>query len=298
MRLIRTVLFGVVLCTGASAASREIVELQREVAALQEQMRTTERALNERIAALQAVVQQTLDVSNRTSGAVTAVETGIRDRLGEQLKTLAGPVAVIGAKLDQMTSEFQNVQNQVSDLTSRMGKMEAQIVDLSNAIKTMNAPPAPPPTAGSTPGASAATPPAGTSAKQIYDAALKDRSGGNLDLAMAGFTEYLRYFGNTELAPNAQFYIGEIHYNKGELENAVKAFDVVLERYSENNKTPDAMYMKAMALLKSGQRTEAGREFATVIQKFPRSEVAQKARTQRKALGLSQTPGAAGRPQR
>ena len=45
--------------------------------------------------------------------------------------------------------------------------------------------------------------------------------------------------------------------------------------------------MKGMALLKSGQSTAAGKEFLNVIQKYPKSEVAPKAREQRKALGLS-----------
>ena len=125
------------------------------------------------------------------------------------------------------------------------------------------------------------------SAKSVYETALRDRSGGNLDLAMQGFQEYLRYYGNTELAPNAQFYIGQIHYDKNEFEPALQAFDAVLEKYPENNKTADAMYMKGMALLKSGQRNEAAREFLNVITKYPNAEVAAKARTQRKALGLS-----------
>jgi tol-pal system protein YbgF len=119
---------------------------------------------------------------------------------------------------------------------------------------------------------------------------MKDRSGGNLDLAMRGFDEYLKYFADTELAPNAQFYIGQIHYDKNDFPQAIAAFDMVLERYPENNKTPDAMYMKGMALLKSTQRTQAAKEFLALIQKYPNAEVSAKARQQRKALGMSPSP--------
>ena len=120
-----------------------------------------------------------------------------------------------------------------------------------------------------------------------------DRSSGNLDLSLNGFEEYLKYFGQTELAPNAQFYIGQIYYDKADFPNAIKGFDMVLERFPENSKTPDAMYMKGMALLKSTQRNEAAKEFLSVIQKFPNAEVAAKARQQRRALGLRETPGTA-----
>jgi tol-pal system protein YbgF len=125
---------------------------------------------------------------------------------------------------------------------------------------------------------------------------MRDRSGGNPDLALQGFQEYLKWFGTSELAPSAQFYVGQIYYDKGDFDNAVKAFDTVLERFAENNKTAEAMYMKGMSLLKSGQRTQAGQEFLTVIQKYPNSGVAPNAKVQRKALGLSVPGSAAAKP--
>jgi tol-pal system protein YbgF len=212
----------------------------------------------------------------------------LRERLSQQLIT---PVANLSTKMDQMSTDFNGVRESVSDLNERLGKIQTQIVDLSNTVKVLQSPPAPPPGAGTVPGTMApgapAGPPAGMSAKQVYESALRDQSGGNLDLAQQGFEEYLKWFSDTELAPNAQFYIGEISYSKNDFANAIKAYDAVLERFPENNKTPDAMFKKGMALLRSGQRNQAGQEFLAVIQKFPNSEVAQKARAQRKALGLS-----------
>jgi tol-pal system protein YbgF len=122
---------------------------------------------------------------------------------------------------------------------------------------------------------------------------MRDRSGGNVELAMQGFQEYLKWFSKTELAPDAQYYVGELYFNRGEFTDAVSAFDAVLERYPENKKTPDAMYMKGMALLKANQRNEAAREFLNVIQKYPNAEVTAKARAQRRALGLSVPPAKA-----
>jgi tol-pal system protein YbgF len=186
-----------------------------------------------------------------------------------------------------MSTDFAGVRETVTDLNERIGKIQAQLVDMNNTIRTLQAPPAPPPSAAATGGVAQSGPPPGMSPTQVYETAMKDRSGGNLDLARQGFEEYLKWFGNTDLAPNAQFYIGSIHYDKNELEPAIQAFDAVLERFPENNKTPDAMYMKGMALLKSGQRTHAAAEFLNVIQKYPSAEVATKARAQRRALGLS-----------
>ena len=270
--------------SSAWAASREIIDLQRDVGSLLDQVRTLQRTLDEKMAQLQTLVQQTVDNSTKSNTTVAVLESGMRERMAEQNKTLAAPVANMTAKMDQMSGDFNGLRESVADMSDRMNKLQLQITDLSNTVRTLNAPPAPPP--GATPGGAANTPPAGMSPKQVYESAMRDRSGGNLDLAQQGFQEYLRYFSNTDLAPNAQFYLGQIAYDKGDFPAAVRAFDTVLEKFPDNNKTADAAFMKGMALLKVGQRDAAAREFQNVVTKYPNSEVAAKAKTQRKSLGL------------
>jgi tol-pal system protein YbgF len=293
MRFTRQAILALALAPALFGANKEMVQLQRDVALLQDDVRTLQRSLDEKMSALRTLVEQTYSATGKAGTSIAVLESGIRDRMAEQQKTLAGPVANMGAKIDTMSTEFQTLRESISDLSERMNKMQLQMVDLMNTVKVLSAPPAPPPAVGS-PSASSGPggPPPGMSAQGLYDSARKDLSGGNLDLAAQGFQEYLRFYGNTELAPNAQFYIGQIHYDKNEFAPALQAFDIVLEKYPENNKTADATYMKGMALLKSGQRNEAAREFLNVVQKYPSAEVAAKARTQRKALGLT-TPAAA-----
>src|SRR5262249_14846377 len=103
----------------------------------------------------------------------------------------------------------------------------------------------------------------------LYEAAMRDRSGGKFDLAIDEFTKYLQWYGNTELAPNAQFYIANIHASQGNYENAVREYDMVLEKYQDNNKTADALYGKGVALVKGGRRAEGAREFAPLTQRSP-----------------------------
>ena len=280
---------------------REIVELQRDIANLNEQVRGVQRSVDERAAELKLLINQALETSQKSNASVNQIES----RMKEQL---AAPVAGMNTRVEQVSGDVQALRESVNDLTTRIGKLQQALEDLSSAVKTLQTPPTPPPTtggmpsatgpAGTNPGTGTPTaPPAGMSARQLYDNAMRDRSGGNLDLALQGFQQYLQYYGDTELAPNAQFYVGQIHYDRGEFPDALKAFDTVLERYPENNKTPDAMYMKGMTLLRSNQRNEAAKEFLNVIQKFPRSEVADKARNQRRQLGLS-VPGSAAAPSR
>jgi tol-pal system protein YbgF len=275
------------LPAGAFAQKREILDLSRDVANLQDQVRTLQRTLDEKLAVLQTQSQQTLESVSKNNTAVAVLESGIRDRMSEQMGKLASPVAGLSSKVDQMSSDFQALRESVTDLTQRMGKIQSQITDLANTMKVLQAPPSAPQPTGAAGSPAGGPPPAGMSSKDLYDTAQRDRSSGNFDLAMQGFDQYLKFYSDTPLAPNAQFYIGQIYYDKGDFPSAIRAFDLVLERYPENNKTPDAIYMKGMALWKSGQATAAGRQFLDVIQKYPKSDVAPKARDARKALGLN-----------
>lgn len=275
------------------AQKREIVELQRDMATLQDQVRTMQRTLDEKLATITVLVQQALDSSNKSNTAVAVSERGVGERFDKLERGLLAPVANVSSKMDQLTGEFQAVRTDMADLTTRLDKLQAQMTDLKTMQSTMQERPAPPPAGGFAPQSSAAPagPPPGMTAESLYSTAFRDRSAGNLDLAMSQFTDYLRFYGDTNLAPNAQFYIGEISYNKNDMESAVRAFDQVLEKYPENNKTPDAMYMKGKALAKGGQRTQAAEEFRQLLKRYPRSELASKATAELKTLGLSASTG-------
>jgi TolA-binding protein len=156
--------------------------------------------------------------------------------------------------------------------------LQTQITDLRNAIQFMQSPPLPP-------GEGAAAPTA--SAETLFNNARRDQSGGKMDLALAQYEDYLRLFGNTDLAPTAQYNIGDIYYGKADYSSALKAFDLVLEKYPENEKTADAMYMKGMSLAKAGQETAAVQELRALLKKYPNSPLASKAAADLKTMESS-----------
>jgi tol-pal system protein YbgF len=262
----------------------KIAEIQRDLLLMQDQIRALQRSQDEKMAAMQVLVQQTLDAANKANVAVAVLDNTLRDRLKEQERTLVVPVATVGTRVDTMSSEFAGVKEAVADLSARMAKLQNQIADINSAIKTLATPPAPP--AAPVP-ANPNAPPAGVTAEGLYNNALRDKSAGNSDLAIQQFEDYLKWFGNTDLAPNAQYYIGEIKYLKGDLDGALMAFDTLLERYPDNPKTADAMLQKGRALVKTGFKAEARQEFTALIKKFPNHDNAAKARTELAALNAS-----------
>jgi TolA-binding protein len=272
------------------AQRKEIVEVQRDVALLQDSIRNLQNSLNDKLAELKVLVQQALETSSKANAGVAALDTGLRERMREQERTVTAPVANLAIKLDQMAGEFQSLKESINDMNARMNRLQAQVVDLGNQIKVMASPPPPPPPPADSTGPP--TPPPGMTATGLYESARRDQLSGNLDLAMQQYADYLKYYGNTDLAPNAQYQIGEILYGRGELEAAMQAFDAVIEKFPDNNKTLDARYMKGMTLIKLKQPTKAAQEFRALIKAAPNSEQATKAKARLKELGLPYTSAA------
>ena len=284
--------------TSSFAASKEMIELQRDVAQLQEQTRLLQQSIDTKMAQIQVLAQQSLDSSNRANASVSDLARSIQTSGADLGKQVLQPMANMSTRIDGMAQDLQALQAGVADQNSRMAKIQQQLTDLKNAMATMPAPSSsvPPPTgAGGPPTASMGTDPSvpPIPATQLWANAKHDMDGGNLDLALNEFMDYLKYYRSSDLAPNAQYNVGQMHYDQHKLDLAVKDFDQVLEAFPTNPKTPDAHYMKGRALIQLGQRNEAAREFAAVITQFPSSPVAANSRAALKMLGVNPPAAAA-----
>ena len=274
----------------APAASKEIIELQRDIAQLQQQIKELKSSQDEKFAAVTELARQAVQSANQASTNVAVITASIEKNLRDQTERVSTPVQGLSTRLNEMGGELRTVTQAVQDLTQLMSRLQVQLTDINTAIKVIQVPPAAPP---AQPGQGSIQP-AGANdappmpAMKMYDAALGDYRSGKYDLAVQEFSDYLKYYGNTDYAPNAQFYIAMIHFVQGTYEAAVKEFDMVLEKYPDNNKTPEALLYKGRALVKMpGHKTEGANEFMEVIHRFPKSDQAVQACTERKNLGLN-----------
>jgi tol-pal system protein YbgF len=119
---------------------------------------------------------------------------------------------------------------------------------------------------------------AGAGTNQAYDRAYLDFSRGNYDLAIMGFTEYLRTNPGGDRADNAQYWIGECQYVQGKYEQAIAAYQKVLDGYPGGNKAPAAMLKMGYALAALDRRPDAVRQLKTVIDRYPGTPEAEHAR--------------------
>jgi TolA-binding protein len=277
---------------GSRAADPKLMDLQRDVASLQEQVRQLKESQDKQLSALTVLVQQALDTSNRSTTGVAVIQSNLQQSLKDIEGKVVTPVAALGARFDTLDQDMRALQQSVTDLNAMIAKQQQQLTDVGNAVKILQTPPPPPPTnptgaEGTVPAAAAAVETPSISAQDLYANANRDRGSKKSELALQEYQQYLKWYGNTDLAANAQFYIGDIHYREKNYEQAVQDFDMVLEKYSENNKTPDALYSKGLALKALSRLTESHTEFLQLIKQYPRNDLATQACDQLKSMGYN-----------
>ena len=219
-----------------------------------------------------------------------------------------------------MSTQVQGLSDNLEEIKSRLGKLNQQLVDLQNTMQSVDAkisgaggqppasgqpnqgsasnngfPTAPPySSSGSVnPGAtnplvSSGPPPAGApSADTLYSNGLRDITSGKYDLARSEFQDYLRYYGTTDLAGNAQFYLGEIAYSQKNYDLAVAEYDKVLTGYPHSFKVAPARLKKALANIELGRKAYGVRELREIVKRYPGTEEDRRARAKLKEMGAS-----------
>ena len=281
------------MLTGLLHAQSEkdlIRELQRDMAQLQNQIRQYKETQDQKNAELESLLKQTLDANAKLSANLGSLQQSLSSSVSEQQGKLVQPMNVLGNKVDQMSQSFGSIQTSIDELTRRLTRQDEKLTEILNNVKTLSAPPqAPPGAPAATQGLGTASAP-GASADVAYQAAERDFRSGRGSLAMDEFRTFIAQFPTSESAPKAQYYMGVIYDRDEDYENAVKAYDAVLERYAENPSTRDAQYGKAVALMKLGRKVEAKKEFETFLKKYPSDDNAAQARQYLKELSSTARP--------
>jgi tol-pal system protein YbgF len=277
IRTLRTVLTTaavVVLALAAPVSSqkKEIIQLQRDMDLLRQDQRGLQRAVDEKHAVLKTLLEQTLDQINRLSTQMGALQKGVLD---VQANT--------GSRLDTMSTQFQALSDNLEEVKARVSKLQQQVTETQGVLQSLDAK-----VAGGTPVSPITAPTTSNSpppsADVLYTSALRDFQGGKNDLARQQFLDYLKYYPETDLASNAQFYLAEILYRQRQFREAVPEYDRVLDNYPKSFKLAAARLKKALALVELGQRTSAMRELREVERRHPGTEESRAARAKLREL--------------
>jgi tol-pal system protein YbgF len=277
-----------------NAVAREIIELQRDVTNILQGQKDLSSQMTQDHTVMKTLVEQSGDNVGKLNATMSSLQKSVQDVQANS-----------GARLDTMSTQVQGLSDNLEEIKSRLGKLNQQIVDLQNSVQSVDAKISGTAPAGGAvaPSSSSSSPSAGAftgsqssgapsssgpapSADTLYSNGLRDITSGKYDLARSEFQDYLKFYGDTDLASNAQFYLGEIAYSQRNYDQAVNEYDRVLTNYPKSFKLAPAHLKKGMALIEQGQKQAGVRELREVVKRYPGTEEERRARAKLKELGV------------
>jgi tol-pal system protein YbgF len=255
------------LWLGAAPAwgvSKEIVQLQTQVQDLQERISHMQQSFDERMGVMQHLVEQSTDSVNKVAASIADLQSTLQKQQNDS-----------GSRVDQISGQIQALNDTLDELKARLAKASKQLEDMQAAQQNLNAQQAQQQQQAQAP------PP-----DVLYNNALRDINAGKNDLAAQEFSDYIKYYPNTDLTGNSYFYLADIEFRQGNYQKAAKDYDQVLQNFPTGNKAAAAQLKKGFSLIELGRKDDGIAELRHVIQRYPRSNEATQARDRLHKLGV------------
>lgn len=252
----------------AWGVSKEIVQLQTQVQQLQEQMTAMQRSFDERMGVMNSLVEKDSDSVNKLAAAINLLQATLAKQQGDS-----------GGKLDQLSGQIQSLNDTMDEIKARLATVTKQLQDMQSAQQSIQATQAA--NQAQQQQLASAPPP-----DVLYNNALRDYNGGNAQLASQGFSDYVKFYPNTDLAGNAYFYLGELQFKQQNYQQAVQSYDQVLQNFPSGNKAASAQLKKGFALIELGKQDDGVAELRHLVQRYPRSPEALQAKERLRKLGV------------
>ena len=106
-------------------------------------------------------------------------------------------------------------------------------------------------------------------------------------MAAQEFGDYLKYYGTTDLASNAQFYVGELFFAQQQYDQAINAYSKVINNYPKSFKLAPAHLKRALALIALGEKNSGVSELRMVVKSYPGTDEERRAKAKLQELGVT-----------
>jgi len=227
--------------------------------------------------------------------------------LQAQVQTLQGQVEELRHQLEEARSRSKE---QYIDLDSRLGRLEGraggantppppaapaanngQLQDIPLGDSNAEPPPARadarPPPAAAPPDAVLQQPPGnGGDEKGDYDQAFNALKDGRYAESARRFQAFISQYPNSELTPNAFYWLGESYYVTQNYPISLDTFQKLLAHYPNSQKAPDALLKVGYCQYEMRQWDQAEATLNQVAQRYPDTTVARLAQGRLRALKL------------
>ncbi len=247
------------------------------------------------------MLQEQSQVLQNLLGTLTESLKAVNARLDQQAEANRKAFADQKLVVDNLTGDVRIIREKMDDNNVRIGTLTQEVDSLRQSLQQMNARPAitvasgprrrrarrtaarrccraDRPTVPRRLRRSSPSPGFNASPTQVWDAAYADYTAGQYDLAVEGFTTYIKTFPKAERVPAAQVLICGSYLNDNKNDKAAQACDLVIRNYPGTTSVPEAYWRKGLALANLKDVAGARSAWETLIKNYPTSNEAQLAK--------------------
>ena len=267
-------IFFLVFCLCSCVYDKEFTYLNDQIAALEGRISTLQETMNGELNAIQ-------DKEAESSVKIDQLE---RDtiRLSEEVEDNGVVISgIVERDLSEMLFSLEPLTQKVADLESGIRRQydpPGQGVPAAENRAEVVAP-----IGGDETGTEGSDESISTE-RALYNASKDSFDQGRFEESMEGFKRFLDRFPKSELADNAQYWVGECYMALKKYDRAIAAYEDVKKKYPEGNKVPDAMLKQAMAFLEKGDETSTRILLKRIVSAFPESDQAKVAEQRHETL--------------
>ncbi|MFC3394978.1 cell division protein CpoB [Brenneria rubrifaciens] len=220
-------------------------------------------------------------ISNVGSGSVedrvTQLER-ISNAHSQLLTQLQQQLSDTQRDIDNLRGQIQESQYQLNQVVERQKQIYQQIDGLSSQSSAM--PTDRSPTAGTDAGAANNAAPATTSGDVNSDyneavALVLEKK--QYDQAISAFQAFVKKYPDSTYQPNANYWLGQLNYNKGKKDDAAYYFANVVKNYPKSPKSAEALLKVGVIMQEKGQLDKAKAVYQQVVKMYPNTESAKQA---------------------
>lgn len=264
------------LLLSSCVVTQQDLQMQRDLLEMKRRLGEAERAVKELQDDASGGVRAHVETLARNQADFQAELDGVRVDL-QSMQGQAGDQARVNDELRQDLGLLRDeLSLQVADHEQRLARLEAGSVSAPVATAPSKPTPVVP---------AATTTPAGESAPELYERALKEIREKQAYASGRELMEtFLKRYPQHELAVNAAYWVGETYYAEKAYEKAILQFEEIIQKYDDHPKVASAMLKQALAFESTGDKATAKLLLQRVIERFPLSEEAVKAKQQLKQL--------------
>jgi tol-pal system protein YbgF len=199
------------------------------------------------------------------------------EHVNQGLMQLSQRIDVLETQMRQMRGQLEELQNGNDTLRKQQRDLYADLDRRLTALQAGAKSGAAGSGDGGAGGSAAGTDAGGDQAAyaRAFDALKSTDYAG----AITRFRDFLRTYPQSQLAGNAQYWLGEAYYVTHDYDNAVAAFRAVGEQYPQSPKVPDALVKLGLTQIDQKKLVEARATLKQVVQRFPGSDAAKLATT-------------------